>query len=189
MRGPTFSALLALIVSMSAGAAQDIPLAVEEPIGIARANAQVSGGICLPPAAFRKDQAFSLWADQTEVPVQVAPLVVDKNGFLRWVLLDFQLSLDAKHARQLLLKPTASTAKPAAAIQTSETDQVVSINTGPLELAISKIKPFTLFDSVRVRGHAVAAGGDVDYVDARTGTRYTAARPAKITWEYRSSLH
>ncbi len=168
--------------------ALEVPLTIEEPTGVARQAAPVSSGVCFPRGTLRPDQQFSLWDGETEVPLQVTPLVVERDDSLRWVLLDFQLSLAARESKQLLLRTVPGKVQPATAIQSTENNEALAVSTGPLRFTISKTKPFTLFDEVRVGGVPVVRGGAVDFVEGRTGERYQAGKPKRVTFEYKGPL-
>jgi hypothetical protein len=87
--------------------ALEVPLTVQEAVGVPRRGAPVSSGICFPRGVLRTNQLFSLWAGDREVPVQVSPLVIQPDGSLRWALLDFQVDLGAKESRQFVLRTEA----------------------------------------------------------------------------------
>lgn len=173
---------------LPAFAALEVPLAVEESAGIARHAAPVSSGVCFPRDRLRADQPFSLWDGGTELPLQVTPLVVERDGSLRWALLDFQVDLPANAAKQFKLRAAPGAVKPIAALQVNETEDAVSIRTGPLHFTVSKREPFTLFENVQVRGVPVVTGGAVEYTEAKTGRRYVAGRPERVMFEYRGPL-
>lgn len=166
----------------------EIPLVVEEPIGLPRRQAPVTSGICLPRGQFPANQAFCLFDGDTEIPLQTTPLVVEEDGSLRWVLLDFQLDIGSRETKRLMLKTEPVRTKSKMVIQTTENDDSVFVNTGPLSFSVSKTKPYTLFDTVALRGKTVAAGESVDVTEAKTNIRYTAGKPASVSFEYRGPL-
>jgi hypothetical protein len=185
----SLTCLLTLGACCATASAADVPLTVEEPAGVARAAEPVTSGVCFPAATYRPDQPFSLYDGDVALPLQTTPLVVAARGFLRWVLLDFQVEVGAGQAKHLVLKPSPSSAKPAEAIRTTDTPDTVTINTGPLALSVSKTKPFGLFESVQLHGKPVlAAAGTLEYVEGKTGARYVASAPRNITFEYSGPL-
>ena len=118
----------------------EIPLVVEEPAGVARAAEPVSAGIPLPWGKFKKDQPFALFTGEREVPVQVLPLVVDENGFLRWVLLDFQTDLGPKEKKTFTLRTGQPTARRTSASHARPVSSPGPRGESPLErLALSKL--------------------------------------------------
>ncbi|MBM4018833.1 MAG: hypothetical protein FJ288_10970 [Planctomycetes bacterium] len=162
--------LLAAAVAAAAarGAAADdfsVPLGVQEPAGVARQGAPMSGGVPLPRGKFPRDQAFWLAAaDGREVPCQASPLVAETDGTLRWVLLDFQDDIAAGATNTYTLKAARSSAKPLRPTAVQETQDAVAIDTGAMHLLISKKKPFGLLDAVQVNGKPAVTGGEVSYV-------------------------
>ena len=155
---------------------------------MARTAAPVTSGICLPRDTFPADQPFSLWDGETEIPLQTAPLVVETNGTLRWVLLDFQLSPGAGEKESLMLRTGAPHARPALSLRCQETGEYVTLDTGRLRLRVSKTSPFGLFTEAVMDGRSIAAGGEVDYVEARTGRRFSAGPPSSVAFESRGPL-
>jgi len=166
----------------------EIPLVVEEPIGVPRRQAPVTSGVCLPRGQFLANQSFCLIEGDSEIPLQVTPLVVEKDGTLRWALLDFQLDIGSRENKRLTLKTEPGKARPKMVVQTTENDDSILVNTGPLSFSVSKTKPYALFDTVLVRGKPVAAGGTVEFTDAKTNVRYTAGKPKNVYFEYRGPI-
>jgi hypothetical protein len=168
----------------SAAGEFDLKLTVEEPSGVARRAEPISGGIPLPPGAFKKDQAFAVFAGGAEVPAQVLPLSADENGVLRWVLIDAQVDLAAKEKKQLTLKAVKGSAAPATAVKVTDDASGVTVDTGKVKFTIAKDKPFSLFTAVEAGGKAVAGGGEVSYTDSFDGKRYVADKPTSVVVEY-----
>jgi hypothetical protein len=166
----------------------EIPLVVEEPIGVPRRQAPVTSGVCLPRGQFLANQSFCLIEGDSEIPLQATPLVVEKDGTLRWALLDFQLDIGPREKKRLTLKTEPGKARPRMVVQTTEDNDSILVNTGPLSFSVSKTKPYALFDTVLVRGKPVAAGGTVEFTDAKTNVRYTAGKPDNVSFEYRGPI-
>lgn len=203
------SSLLFVLAVAASAAAEDfqVPFSVEEPAGVARTAEPVSGGLPLPRGRFPASQQFALFrADGTELPVQVSPLVVETDGSLRWVLLDFQDDLPARGKKSYVLKAVAPTVTPAVgpaasplAITVADTPEAVTIDTGRMVLVVSRKKPFALLDSVTLGGTMVAAGQHVAYEQmfGRAGwndpapwqvRRFEAAPPETVTLHYAGPL-
>jgi hypothetical protein len=180
----------ALIVSMCCATswALEIPLTIEEPVGVARQGAPISSGVCLPRGQFPATQRFALFDGETAIPLQTTPLVVERDGTLRWVLLDFQTNVGPREVKKLTLRTEDKNIAPKVVLQITEDNDAISINTGPLRFAVSKTKPFKLCEGVSIDGKPVAEGDAVDYVEAKTGTRYVAGRPQTVAFEYRGPL-
>ena len=96
--------LIVLSAAPAFGAALSLPITVTEPAGLSRVAEPVSGGIPLPQGRYKKGQAFALFDARVELPVQTTPLVVDENGYLRWILLDFQTDLKAREKKTFTLE-------------------------------------------------------------------------------------
>lgn len=161
-----------------------IPLEVEEPVGVSRENAPVCGGVCLPAGRFDVSTPFSLWDGEHEVPVQVTPLVIDRAGRLRWILVDFQISVPARGKKTLTLRPVRPRATCQRPLRITEDETAVTIDTGPLLVQISKRDEFSIFSKVFVDNHPIVSGGGLEWVDARSGELYRAGPPSRIEWEY-----
>lgn len=181
------SALLAVGGPSRAAQAAEfaVPFMVEEPAGVARQAAPISGGLPLPAGRFAKDQPFAVFrlagapsaqrpgGDQApgpaaptsarELPCQVLPLVVETDGTLRWVLVDFQDDVAAGATNHYELRAVRSAQAPRQALSIQESPTAVTINTGRLQLTVAKDKPFGLFDAVAVDGRPVLTGGRASY--------------------------
>lgn len=156
--------LLALwFAAPAASIASDIPLRVAERAGIPRRAASVSGGVPLPKNVYGADQPFALLrADGRQIPCQVSPLVVETDGTLRWVLVDFQDDFEAGAQHEYRLRPAAA-ARPETALQIDDRDDAVTVDTGAVRFTISRTGAFGLFDEVSVAGRSVVQGGEVSY--------------------------
>ncbi|MFP4055722.1 MAG: hypothetical protein ACLF0G_02515 [Candidatus Brocadiia bacterium] len=157
-------AMMAL-AGAAAAAEFELPLSVEEPAGAARQAEPISGGVPLPQGRFAKDQPFALFrADGAEVPCQVSPLVVETDGTLRWVLLDFQDDVAAGATSRYLLRAARPSARPDPALAVEEDADAVRVDTGAVSFTVSKREPFGLFREVRAGGEPVVTGGEASYV-------------------------
>ncbi len=181
--------VLAGMVALTAASAQElqIPVVVREPRGVARSSEPVSGGIPLPPGTCRPDARFALFDGERSIPVQSLPLVVDRDGYLRWVLLDYALDLDAHEVRALTLK-LGTPPSPRTQLQLRDRAEAITIDTGRVTLVIAKDKPFGLFQKVLVNGEPVVTEGIVEYTDGRTGKTHHADVPAKVQVLYKGPL-
>ncbi len=185
----SFATALLIVVCVSATAhALEVPITVQEPVGAARKAEPVCGGVPLPAGQYKPDQTFALFEGDKEIPLQALPLVVDENGFLRWILLDFQTDLRANEKKAFTLKDAKPSAKPAKALSVTDADDTVTIDTGVVKFTISKTKPFALFDSVSAGGKEVVKGKEISYTDAFDDKRYTANRPKSVEVEYQGPM-
>jgi hypothetical protein len=114
----------------SLGSGFEVLVVVREPAGIERKAEPITGGIALPPLMFRPGTVkLALLDGEEPVPLQVSELVVGPEGFVRSVLLDFQLALKANETRSLVLK-TGEPAAPAVSLSVDDSAEAVQIDTG-----------------------------------------------------------
>jgi len=184
MRAVIGSALLIVLALYSLAQAFEVPVNVAEPAGISRKAEPVSGGISLPAGMFKPGTVkLALFDGDKSIPVQVSELVVGPKGFVRWVLLDFQLDLEANETKTLLLKAGVP-AVPAQPLKISESANVVYVNTGRVSFEIRKDKPFSLIENVTVNGKAAVDSGRISYVDGLEDKRYFADVPDVVKLHY-----
>lgn len=144
-----------------------LPLEVQEPGGVQRTAWPVSGGLPLPKGLVAKWQPelFALFrSDGNEIPCQITPLVVEPDGRVSWILVDFQDDFAPGATNRYVLrlrKPAAKTDWP---LKVAEGDDGVQLDTGRIRLSISKKQPFGLFQRVEADGKPVVVGGTVSYV-------------------------
>ncbi|MFW6108686.1 MAG: hypothetical protein ACOC8D_02620, partial [bacterium] len=158
--------LAACLVAAGAAAGEfELPLRVTEPVGVARRSEPISGGVPLPAGRFEKGQAFALFRQGGgEVPCQISPLVVETDGTLRWVLVDFQDDVAAGATNRYVLRAVKPSAKAATPLGVVAGAEGVSVDTGRIQFSVSRRKPFGLFESVTVGRRPVVAGGEARYV-------------------------
>lgn len=162
----------------------EIPLIVQEPAGIARHREPISGGISLPASKFRPGMvSLALYDDNRSIPVQVTELVVGPKGFVRWVLLDFQLDLRANETRKLMLK-AGLPRDPNNPLKVIETGEMVKVDTGRITFKIAKKKPFGLMENVTAGGKAIVNTGRISYVDGIADKLCYAAVPNLVNVHY-----
>ncbi len=169
----------------------EIPLTIQEPAGVARTRAPVTSGICLPRGLVAADRRFGLFDGEREIPLQTTPLVVERDGTLRWVLLDFQTDVGASAKKELTLRVLpagAKTASPADALAIVEDADGVTVSTGPLVFKVAARTPFVPLASASVGGVPIVTGGACEFVDGKNGRRFTAGVPSKLAWEYRGPV-
>ncbi len=142
-----------------------VTLTVSEPAGAARKAEPACGGIPLPRKTFKKGQAFAILSGGTAIPAQVLPLVVDKQGYVNWVLVDTQVDVDAKGKTELALVAGKASPKPASPLKVNLTGDGVTVDTGKIKFTVSKGQPFSLFSSVEMGDKKVAGGGSAGYTD------------------------
>jgi len=184
MKAKNWEVLFILLCCVSLTQAFEVPVNVAEPAGIARKAEPVSGGIALPAGMFKPGTVeLALFDEGKSIPVQVSELVVGPKGFVRWVLLDFQLDLAAKETKTLLLK-TSQPAVPNRPLEVTETANDVRVDTGRVTFEISKIKPFSLVEDVTVNEKAIVDNGRISYIDGLDDKRYFADVPNVVKLHY-----
>lgn len=179
---------LSIVFVLSPVAALEIPVIVQESSGLNRTSESISGGVALPAKMFRLGSTqFALYEGDESIPVQTSELVVGPRGFVRWILLDFQLDLIANESRTLTLK-SGTPKLPPIPLKISDSKSAVSINTGLIEFTISRTKPFRLFDYVKIKGKTILKSGEVHYSDGLSGKKYRAGVPRTIKLHYAGPL-
>jgi len=172
----------------SALGAVEVPVLVKEPAGIGRKAEPISGGISLPRGLFKPGEVqLALFDKNKPVPAQVSELVVGPNGFVRWVLLDFQLDLGANGTKELLLR-TGRPVPPERPLKVKETAEAVHVDTGRMALTIRRNRPFTLLENVTVEGKAMISSGQISYTDGLVNKRYFAGAGKVVTVHYAGPL-
>jgi len=161
----TGAVLLAFLGGTVVAADFQVPLQVQESMGVGRTAEPISGGVPLPKGLFKKGQAFTLLGeDGKEIPCQVSPLVIETDGTLRWVLVDFQDDIAAGATNRYGLKAAKSSVKQTTRLAVADEPDHVTIDTGKITVTVAKNKPFGLFDAVSAAGKPIVAGGEVSYV-------------------------
>jgi hypothetical protein len=174
--------LLPLLFAAPATGAEpfELELSVEESMGVARYGEPISGGVPLPAGMFQRDQPFALFRENgREIPCQVSPLVVETDGTLRWVLLDFQDDAAAGAGNRYVLRAAKPSARPQSVLKIDDGPQAVGIDTGKIRLTVAKDRPFGLFDAVTAGGKPVVSGGEVSYVQMQGRTGWNDPAPWK----------
>ncbi|MGQ9573796.1 MAG: hypothetical protein ACUVUC_00620 [Thermoguttaceae bacterium] len=142
-----------------------VPLTVQESLGIPRRAEPISGGIPLPKGMFPRDQQFALLAqDGREIACQITPLVVETDGTLRWILLDFQDDVAAGATNRYLLRAGSAAARPPQPLKIEDRPDAVAVDTGRIKFVVSRKDPFGLFQRVAAEGKPVVIGGQASYV-------------------------
>ena len=137
---PRTIGLLACVCVLGAVAAEaaEIRLTVQEPSGVQRTSWPVTCGIPFAQGTLKDPLATALFdAGGAEVPLQTEALAHWSDGSIRWLLLDFQVTLKAHEEQKLLLKygaeiRRAPVEQPLLAQRIG--DGKVAIDTGPIRL-------------------------------------------------------
>ena len=161
----------------------DIPIIVEERAGISRSNEPVTLGIpfakgdlmptipvrVLDPGGFPVDAQFKTMA-------------VWDDGSVKWLKIDFQVSVVANGNSQYILESNVSHSSTTELVAT-ESSSEISVTTGPLRFVVSKTN-FNLFDRVWLdlngdrqytSDEAIISSGSTGPVVAASGMNYLAS--------------
>ncbi|MHC4177883.1 MAG: exo-rhamnogalacturonan lyase family protein, partial [Planctomycetota bacterium] len=104
MRYLTLTCIVLLLFAWHADAAT-LRISVEEPTGVPRKGWPVTSGVPLAQGALKDAAAAALFtADGREVPLQTEALARWPDGSIRWLLLDFQVDLNAKQMKSFSLR-------------------------------------------------------------------------------------
>jgi len=101
--GTTVSVMIMLlIIAGSANSrAETAPLVVEEPSGVERRAWPVTSGVPLAEGVVADSSCVRLRLDGKELPLQTETLSRWPDGSIKWLLLDFQIDLQANERRGL----------------------------------------------------------------------------------------
>lgn len=146
-----------LVIFISSAYAAQVELTVSESAGIQRINEPVTSGVPLPEGAVFSPDNFKLTdLNGNEIPMQAqvtsrwGPLE-DTSKSIKWILLDFQASLNAGENKKYILHFGNGVTRTAISNPVQITNNVgnLVIKTGNNEFTLSKTN-FKLFDSVKV---------------------------------------
>jgi len=81
-----------------------IPIIIKETAGINRFNEPVTVGVPFPKGLLKEESSLRLHDSQYgNLPLQTEPLAVWPDGSAKWILLDFQVTVDANTTKELKL--------------------------------------------------------------------------------------
>lgn len=133
-----------------------VPIIIQEYAGIDRINETVTVGIPFPKGLLKDISKLSLTdPDNGPIPVQTKVLAIWPDNSLKWILLDFQASVNAKTTKQLELKWDDSYSldyRPQIAFE--EGEDFLQVDTGPAKFFINT-KSFKPFDNVIIRKNKI----------------------------------
>ncbi|MHC4178411.1 MAG: hypothetical protein ACYSWU_12940, partial [Planctomycetota bacterium] len=157
--------LTRILPAAAAAGEFEVALSVQESVGVARPGEPISGGVPLPKGMFGRDQQFALFReDGSQIPCQVSPLVVETDGTLRWVLLDFQDDVAGGETNEYVLRAQAPSVTPTSVLKVEQDAEEVTVDTGKTRFGVNKWRPpGALFDRVIVDDRTVAHSGQVSF--------------------------
>ena len=141
------------LIAPAVGAGQlTVPLRVTEPVGVARVNAPVCGGVPVGPLKAKGvHQLFLRYAQGKEVQAQLSPMVTRKDGTLEWVLVDFLTDLKPNETKTFTLRKAMVGDRMPLRVKNgvtlAQTADTIALSNGLMKVQLSK-KQFNLFDQV-----------------------------------------
>ena len=150
-----------------------IPLTIEEPTGVKRENWPVRWGVPFPKGALQSvDRVRLLNPDGAEHPCDISETACWPDASLRWVLLDFQLTLGPQETAVYYLDYSQNTERSdySSPLVVTESPDRIHIATGPLVFRVNR-KRFGLLEEVCLNGKPILRAQRLWLVDG-TGVRY-----------------
>jgi hypothetical protein len=140
---------MSVAIVSTAAEAGSIPLMIKEPSGVERKSWPVTSGVPLPEGVLKDPSCIRLLSDGEELPLQTEVLSYWPDGSVNWLLLDFQVDLDANSQRRLKLEYGSDVKRSPVGnpVQVQSDADTTTISTGALKMRLSHSQ-FRLFDSV-----------------------------------------
>jgi len=196
--------LLSSLAAMAASFDVITDLEVKEPSGIGRANWPATTGVPLPEGALKETgDAVLLDADGKAVPAQFEVLSrwIPGDGSIRWLLVDTQADLKPSELATLSLAKGGGRSGPRS-LRVDESDDAVTITTGPLRFRIDRNEGSRLFSaawldvsgdgrfdsSAQIIEPAAEAGASIREASSGQWHRSGNAPPKSVSIETRGSL-
>ena len=155
-----------------------ISLTIEEPTGVRRENWPVRWGVPFPTGILdAPEHVRLLGSDEKEIPCVVQETGRWQDGSVKWVLLDFQVTLEPQDSIVCLVEHGTNVARQPVDgdLHVGDVDDRIEIDTGPLTVTINR-EPFDLVSQVCLEGKPLLRpqGQSLWLADA-SGTRYDLA--------------
>jgi hypothetical protein len=136
-----------------------LEIAVEETAGIARDREPVTYGVPFPKRLISESSGLQVMDDEgNSVPVAATPLARWRDGSIKWMLFDFQVSMSAREKKCLRIYPESVGGKiyndDFGSPELHESPGKISVRTGEaeFELDAGKLLPFS---QITLAGHPV----------------------------------
>jgi len=133
-------AVLAMAMTAEAAVATPlrVPLTVREWAGTSRANEPVTAGVPFRPGVVRDLFRLALLDERgNRVPAQFAALAKWPDGSVRWLLCDFQTSVEPKGTAVYTLTEAEGPA-PSTSLRLESSGEQYTVTTGPLRFTVRK---------------------------------------------------
>jgi len=136
--GVLIATLLCGVGPSAATDALSVPLTVEERAGVARANEPVTMGVPLPYGKVEDvARLYLIDAKGAEAPCQFTEMARWTDGkSVKWVLLNFKVSVAAKQKVVYTLKLADAGKTPKTALTATKDGDVVTVNTGSVKFTV-----------------------------------------------------
>jgi len=134
--------IIVVVMAMTTGAVLagtlDVPLTVREWAGASRASEPVTSGVPFRPGVVTDVSRLALFDSKgNRLPAQFVALARWRDGSVRWLLCDFQASVEAKGEAVYTLAEAAGPA-PATPLRLESSDDQYMVTTGPLRFVVKK---------------------------------------------------
>ncbi len=195
----TRTALYIVAWFLSVGPAWGWPveLIVRNDTGVTCRSAPVTSGVPLKMGMARSTKRLRIVdANGKAVAAQFRALNHWPDGSIRWILCDFQVSLEPEQSATFRLEQGGETTAPSGVLAVRDGRRLVTIDTGVARFSVSKQR-FTVLDRVTVRtesGEELTLVRPDDsngiLITASNGTRYrsSADRPREVVIEERGPM-
>lgn len=129
--------LLISFFALPCALAFDIPLSVRNRESVEKRNEPVTGGVPFSEGTLQNVDRVRLLSEGAEIPAQLKVTARWPDGSVRWALIDSVLDLPADAARNLTLQ-TGMPPAHIADLQVSDTNDLVSVNSGTASFSFNK---------------------------------------------------
>lgn len=164
--------------------ALEVPLTVEEPIGVERKHEVVSGGIPLPAGKYKDMTAFSLFDGAVEIPVQVSSIVNYPDGSVHWALVSFPVNAGANSKKTYTFKDSKASAVIVNPVAVKEFGDIVEVSNGLVSFTVNRAS-FNGIESVKLGNKEVFKAAQAGlFADGKGGP----AKPIKFDFVYRGPV-
>ncbi len=182
----------------AADGALNIPLRVNNPFDDRPVNAPVTTGVPLPKSLNLSDPGSLMLIDANgePIPAQFTPLARwgagpdEQSAAIRWLLLDFQVSLAPGETAWFFLQPGSRNPTVAPSIQLEEDGQALWVDTGTARFRIDKALGSLSLEGTALRLSAAAqdAGGKNYNISTVSSVRTSLAGTQRTAIEVKGSL-
>lgn len=161
---------------------QKAVVTVEEPTGHRRRAELVQNGFPLAPGQLREGESLTVVdASGRPVPTQTLPLVRHRDGSVKWLLLQFPVSVGARQRATFHVKQGVPL-KPKPAVWVRQQEDAIEVDTGRLRFEVQR-QAGILLGRVWLAGRLVVDAQEtlrLEVLEADGSTHTTVAQPADV---------